>query len=121
MVLFYFYIFVMEYSMKYIVLYILTFLWITTSETAAQKPVIDLLPSTHKQHHPEAVIDTCLTSDSLVVVVASHPSKTYGESMHQYNVPVRDSLFPNRPGMFPLIFKSIFPIRFLIYNTALNR
>ncbi|MFH0756445.1 MAG: hypothetical protein V2B15_04075 [Bacteroidota bacterium] len=105
--------------MKYIVLYTLTLLWITISDSAAQKPVIDLLPSTHRHGHPEAVFDTCSTHDSLVVVAAFHPSKPNQDNIHQHDEQGRDSLLPNRPGMFPLIFKTVFPIRFLIYNTAL--
>jgi hypothetical protein len=35
-------------------------------ETNAQKPAISLLPSKAETIHPEAIIDTTLTSDSLI-------------------------------------------------------
>ncbi len=114
--------------MRYIVLYILTFLWITTSESAAQKPTIDLLPSTHRQLHPEAVIDTISSNDSLVIVVAQHPAKKAENRLAQPIAPMRDSLFPKRmsrktivhskPGMVPLIIKGLFPMR-ILFTTPL--
>ena len=55
--------------MKHIVVYkitLITGLLLIITSLAAQKPTIDLLPSSHQYMHPEAMIDTSLTSDSLV-------------------------------------------------------
>jgi len=54
--------------MKNIVLYILATLLMIYSETSAQKPVIDLLPSDHEPIHQNAVADTGFAGDSLVEV-----------------------------------------------------
>jgi len=125
--------------MKYIVLYIITILWITSSETAAQKPALDLLPSTNGHIHPEAMIDTSSTNDSLVLIVPSHPgASTPAILSEEDNIRKNerrkgtglDSLFKRRnsrkvqesmkPGINPLIFRNINPIRFLFHMTALN-
>ena len=55
--------------MRYIVLYILTFWLLFVVEIPAQKPAISLIPSKVETIHPEAMIDTTLTSDSLIQVI----------------------------------------------------
>ena len=126
--------------MKYIVLYIIAILWITSSETAAQKPAIDLLPSTHEQVHPEAWIDTSVTKDSLILISPDYQGTSsiviisYEDSIRKSRRPQKktglDSLFKKRStkmikegqwqGINPLIFKNVNPIRFLFHMTALN-
>ena len=125
--------------MKYIVVYIITMIWFTASETAAQKPTLDLLPSTHEHVHPEAVIDTGSTIESLVLFAPNTPGASspvilsegdgIGKNERQKGTGL-DPLFKRRitkkvqEGMNPrinsLIIKNMNPIRFLIYMTALN-
>jgi hypothetical protein len=54
--------------MRYIVVYIILILGVTALKTSAQKPSIDLLPSASASVHPEALIDTCITPDSLFLM-----------------------------------------------------
>ena len=71
--------------MKYIVLYTLTLFLINIQEAAGQKPTIDLLPSSHAHLHPEAVIDTSYTGDSLIQIFPDikYPSKPVKEIRQQ--------------------------------------
>ena len=69
--------------MRYIVLYILTFWLFFAVESPAQKSAISLIPSKLETIHPEAMIDTTLTNDSLIRVIpvamdsatAEHPGR----------------------------------------------
>ena len=125
--------------MKYIVLYITAILWITSSEAAAQKPTIDLLPSTHEHVHPGAVIDTCSLNDSLVLIAPRHPGTSTPVILSERDSIRKnerrkgtglDSLFKKRysrkvqegvkTGINPLTLRNINPIRFLSQMTALN-
>jgi hypothetical protein len=58
---------------KYIVVYIIFILGLTSLDAEAQKPTIDLLPFASESVHPEAMIDTCITRDSLVLYDSLSP------------------------------------------------
>jgi hypothetical protein len=121
----------LKYIMKSIVLYILAILWITASGLAAQKPTIDLLPSTHGQFHPETVVDTGTYNDSLVLItiksrqVPSPAEDTGGEvrrvkgwHLKGFAERARDRQWPEN---YPLILKITNPFRFILHATALNK
>ena len=111
--------------MKYIVLYIATILLFTAPELMAQKPAIDLLPSDHGIMHPEAMIDTSYTKDTLVFfgVPAAASDSTIGM------VPPKSR---DRKGsqklekghwegiLESLIIHRLYPLRMFILITALN-
>ncbi len=67
--------------MKRIVLYTIVFttgLLACTPEISGQKPTIDLLPSANQHLHPEAIVDTTFSSDSLVKAKpGEQPSSLY--------------------------------------------
>jgi hypothetical protein len=115
-------------------------LGITFSETAAQKPAIDLLPSTHEIIHPEAVVDTSCTYDSQARRIqtgrkASEPGRESGEERtlqdenrekgRSLDLPVqgvnpKKVRHGHKPRRNPLIFRNSNPIRFLILVNALK-
>jgi hypothetical protein len=114
-------------------------IWFTASDTAAQKPTLDLLPSSHEHVHPEAMIDTSSTMDSPVLFAPNTPTASLpvihsdGDGMEKNERQKGtglDSLFKKRytkkvqegmnPGINSLIILNINPIQFLIYMTALN-
>jgi len=106
--------------MKYIVLYIIVLLWINPSGTAAQKPAIILLPSAQEYIHPEVLIDTSFTNDSLIIAIQSDPKKeSILESKHREKETGLDISF-RKPGNYPLLFKKLNPIKFYIRFTALK-
>ncbi len=112
--------------MKYIVLYSITFFLITLSDAAGQKTAIDLLPSTSGQVHPEAVIDTCYTNDSLVRIMpgdlnTSRPKEEIKEDSVRRIKEVEKNRSKNKAGKHPLIFKITNPLRFFIQVTALKK
>jgi hypothetical protein len=121
----------LKYIMKSIVLYILVILWITQSGLAAQKPTIDLLPSTHGQFHSETVVDTGIYNDSLVLItiksrqVPPSTEETEGEVRPMKGWYLKG--FAERandrqwPGNYPLIVKITNPFRFFLHATALNK
>lgn len=57
--------------MKYIVLYTLLILLLLPGEARAQKQVYFLIPSARMHIHPEAMVDTMATGDTLVVTDTS--------------------------------------------------
>lgn len=67
--------------MKNIVLYTLALFLMNLPEVFGQKPAIELLPSSHEHNHPEAVIDTSYTGDSLIQIIpyTKLPSKPVKE------------------------------------------
>ena len=110
----------------------------------AQKPNIDLLPSTHQRTHPEANVDTSSSTISLVKSVPDNPPKSVfsdNEAKRKFwrNEGERkglklDSLFQkkdsnrerkvNRQGKehskYPLFLTFINPIKLFYHITALK-
>ena len=106
--------------MKYIVVYILAILWISTSGTAAQKPAIVLLPAAQEHIHPEAWIDTSYTKDSPVIAVQKEsPEERIPEYKEKENEPGTEIL-SQKTGNYSLLFKKLNHIKFFIHFTALK-
>ena len=126
--------------MKYIVLYALVFLTITLPHGTAQKPAYELLPATHALVHPEALVDTCHSTDSLERITVTGPyepvldqdlrkKKTSREENRKRTFNL-DSLFrkqnkkkaqaSDQTGNHTLYIKKYNPIRLFILITALK-
>jgi len=84
-------------------------------KTAAQKPTIDLLPSASESVHPEAMIDTCVTPDSLFLL----DSITVKHSPALKKRTIKTVALV-KPGLYPRFIKNINPISFIIHFTALK-
>jgi hypothetical protein len=105
-------------------------LWITVSESAAQKPAIDLLPSYHGYPHPEAVIDTSARIDTLAIRVKSGFRESDPDLFPQEKAaePDRPFLLRNtsrnaqhgKRSVHLLIFRTLHPARPGFRITALN-
>jgi hypothetical protein len=117
--------------MRYIVVYTILILGVTTLKTSAQKPAIDLLPSASASVHPEALIDTCITPDSLFLMdsIILTPFKkqseisgsTYtGELFPALRKRTDKALALLKPGLDPLFIKNLNPFIFIIRFTALK-
>ena len=114
--------------MKYIVVYSLIIFCIFSSESAAQKPALLLLPTNRALMPHEAMIDTSAANDSLVFFIPNQKTNREGEVILQQKKAESDSLFPkrftnkklegSRRGSHTLNIKSLNPVRFLIYITA---
>ena len=109
-------------------------------ETSAQKPTIDLLPFKHNRVHPEAIIDTSFSKDSVVKFVpCDQPSPMVSKEKEKKKIIRReswkswfylDSLFQKqvsksnrtgkRPVKYSLNLKYINPIKFFLHLTALK-
>ncbi|MCP4310983.1 MAG: hypothetical protein GY790_06950 [Bacteroidetes bacterium] len=117
--------------MKYIVVYIILILGLTSLNSAAQKPTIGLLPKTSERIHPEAMIDTCIIHDSLVLFDSLSPVRDTlrkdlamlefaGDDLPAFR---KRTFIPGvviRTGLYPLFFKKINHMIFKIYLTALK-
>ncbi len=128
--------------MKYIVVYTIAILGLTSLNAPAQKPSIDLLPTTSSSVHPEAMIDTSITHDSLHGSTAQLKYlELASPTLHQKNIGTgtgtgeitsigmgtRTDIGTGigigtgiRLGLYSLIFKRINPIMFIFYFTALK-
>ena len=104
-----------------------------------QKPTISLLPSSHHYMHPEAMIDTSLSNDSLLKYIPS-PLPQYFDidtlkadpkkKVRRQIGPSFDSIFNKeenqrvssgiRSKSFPLHIKFLNPINLFIHITALK-
>ena len=117
--------------MKYIVVYMIIFLGITPMKSAGQKPNIDLLPTAGNSMHPEALIDTSILCDTLFVL-DSFPvesdsvsgegsglihSRESSLSIGKRKVNTGSMI---KLGLYPLFFKKINPLSYIIYLTALK-
>jgi hypothetical protein len=108
---------------KNIVVYIILILGLTSLNSAAQKPSIGLLPTASVSFHPEAIIDTSITPDSLHRFVSPDPLSdtiTGGTTKLKYSRDATPTFAGIRLGLYPLIFKKKNPIRFIIFFTALK-
>ncbi len=126
--------------MKNIVLYLIAGCLIIFVESSGQKPTIELLPTSHQRIHPEAVIDTSHSKDSLNKIVPRENS-TVALSGEPENKSVikresrrkwfqRDSVFQkkvlkskqesNWSERFYLMFIDMNPFKLFIHITALN-
>jgi hypothetical protein len=104
-----------------------------------QKPTIELLPSAHQYMHPAAIIDTSFAHDTRTPVIPSQqPDSLYTDSLKaekekkrhfQFGLnldsilrkgEVRKNQVENRPGLIPLLFSNVNPIKLFIHITALN-
>jgi len=133
---------VLAYSMNNIVLYkiiqIVGFLALATAMTA-QKPAIDLIPSSHQIMHSEAIIDTSYAIDSLIRMNSyAQPPADQTENVPIENVkkerrqigPSMDSLFrkPETKKMqstrktwrISIYIRKFNPVKFFISITALK-
>ena len=117
--------------MRYIVVYTILILGAGSLKTAAQKPTIDLLPSAHENIHTQAMVDTCVTPDSLLLFDSIAPlpeadKKVISESLYKegYSPALRRRSLKTfkmlKPGLLPLFIKSSNPIHFIIHFTALK-
>jgi len=117
--------------MRYIVVYIILILGISTLKTSAQKPNIDLLPTASAGLHPEALIDTCIIPDSLFLIDSITPlpvkeksvtsGSTYtGELSPALRKRTNKALAFLKPGLHPLFIKKLNPFSFIIRFTALK-
>ena len=117
--------------MKYIVVYTIFILGLTSLNAEAQKPTIYLLPTVSESVHPEAMIDTIIIHDSLVLFDSLSPlhdsiRKAGTNVMYSGEASLvlrgRAKNTGNRIGLvpYPLIFRKINTIRFIIYFTALK-
>jgi hypothetical protein len=110
-----------------------------TTVMAAQKPVIDLIPSSHQIMNPEAIVDTSVAIDSLVRKNAYvHPPADQNENATIENMkkerrqigPSMDSLFrkpetrntksTRTTGSISLYIRKLNPVKFFISIIALN-
>jgi hypothetical protein len=128
--------------MKNIVLYkivLMAGMLMTITILNGQKPTISLLPSSHHYMHPEAMIDTSITSDSLAQFFPC-PLPQFNEDDILKADPVKkvrrqigpsfDSIFNkeearrisggNGSNSFPLYMKYLNPIKLFIHITALK-
>ena len=117
--------------MKYIVVYIILILGVSTLKTEAQKPKIDLLPSASVNMYPQAMIDTCVIPDSLFLLDSIAPApkaeeKIISETTYtgEYSPALRrrttKAVLLLKPGFLPLFIKNMNPIHFVIHLTALK-
>ena len=133
---------VLAYIMRNIVLYRLTFaigILMAVNLAKAQKPAIDLLPSSHQYMHPAAILDTSSVNDTLIHIVPfispdtvnTDSLKVKKEKKRQFQFglnldsilhkgEVRKNQVGSRSGLFPLIMKNLNPIKLFIHITALN-
>ena len=111
MVLLFIYIFALTSIMKNIVLYIIPLLLFVFSESVSQKPTIDLLPSNHERPHPEAIVDTVYTKDTLVMKSPVKKKITTTDSGNRKGEERKESFRKKVKPQQVLIF----------YITALNR
>jgi len=116
---------------KYIVVYIILILGLTTLRIEAQKPTIDLLPTASEGAHHEALIDTSIARDSLIIYDSLSPLRdTIREagtelsySKATFSTLKKRAYGSNgglRPVLYPLIFKKISPFNFIFFFTALK-
>jgi hypothetical protein len=122
----------------YKIIFLSGFLALATA-TSAQKPAIDLIPSSHQIMHPDASIDTSLVLDSLVRMKAYvQPPAKNTEKAPIENVkkvrrqigPSMDSLFKRtekkemqstrKAGSLSLYIRKFNPVKFFISITALK-
>lgn len=114
--------------MKSIVVYTFAIVWIFALDCTAQKPAIDLLPSSRGQVHPEELIDTIHTYDSLqdlpsggldsIYSIREDAKISFSNSEEpEKEVPMRIRL---RQGTHPLLFIKLNPIHFFLHITALK-
>ena len=136
MVLLFLYIFAITSIMKNIVLYTIPVLLLVFTESIAQKPTIDLLPSNHERPHPEAIIDTIYTKDTLVINFPVEKQNSKSDS-EVWKGEIRKKGFLRgrfrgseilKPGkhadsiLYKLVLKNVKSCRILIfYITALNK
>ena len=108
--------------MKYIVVYIILILGVSSLKTEAQKPTIDLLPSVSANMYPQAMIDTCIIPDSLFLSDSIAPAtKAYtGEYSPTLRRRSTKAVLLLKPGFLPLFIKNMNPIHFIIHLTALK-
>jgi len=128
--------------MNNIVLYKITLavgLLMVVSMAKAQKPVIDLLPSSHQYMHPAAIIDTSFANDTLTSLpVFPSPDTLNTDTLikeeekknhFQFGLnldsilqkrEVRKNQTGSKSDFFPLIIRYLNPIRLFIHITALN-
>ena len=117
--------------MKYIVVYTILILGVSSLKTEAQKPTIDLLPSANANMYPQAMIDTCVIPDSLFLLDSVAPApkaeeKIISETTYtgEYSPALRrrtaKAVLLLKPGFLPLFIKSMNPIHFIIHLTALK-
>ncbi len=117
--------------MKNIVVYTILFLGLTSLNTAAQKPTLDLLPYASESLHPEAMIDTCIAPDSLFLKDSLAPLPKSGRSKimeAKYSVEhspaIRKKTIKTgmvaKPIHYPLFIKNFNPTSFFIHFTALK-
>ncbi|MEN8228670.1 MAG: hypothetical protein ABFS38_10995 [Bacteroidota bacterium] len=101
--------------MKYIVLYtmMMAALLMLFTEVTGQKPTIDLLPSKHKRIHPEAIVDTSFSNDSVVKFIPDDQSSSIDSNKKEKKKKIR-----RRKSWKSL--KYINPINFFIHITALK-
>ena len=111
--------------------------WLST--LTAQKPAIDLISSHQQYRHPEAIIDTCFTIDSMAhepFKVEATPagdqklSKSPAKKKRRQIGPSLDTIFQKQEPMNKkqekskknsLLFnRRLNPIKILIYITALK-
>ena len=105
--------------MRYIVVYIILILGVTALKTSAQKPTIDLLPAASMGIHPEALIDTCITPDSLFLIDSISPLPVKDQSVRSGST-YTGALFPalrKRPNK---ALSYLNPLSFIIRFTALK-
>ncbi len=105
--------------MRYIVVYTILILGITALETSAQKPTIELLPSTSASVHPEALIDTCITPDSLFLIDSITPLPVKEQSVLSGST-YTGLLFPALRKRRDKALALINPFSFFIRFTALK-
>ena len=128
--------------MNNIVLYKLVFLTgilLAVNLVRAQKPAIDLLPSSHQYNHPAAIIDTSFANDSLTFqapfpvsdssYIPAPEAEKEKKRKFQFGLnldsilhkgEVRKSQVSTRTGLIPLMKKNLNPIKLFIHITALN-
>lgn len=117
--------------MKYIVVYTILILGLTSLKSAAQKPNIALLPTASESMHPEALIDTCITIDALFrddsvfnrrdparEPVSDFPDQQDPSPVQRGKAPKVAVLIKQR--LYHLPFKKFNPISFIIRLTALK-
>ena len=105
----------------------------------AQKPAIDLLPSSHQYMHPESVIDTSMTGDTLTYDLPLPLNQDPGndtllkesskKNRFQFGLSL-DSLFQRKEnkkvqekagtGKIPLLYKKFNPLKLFFFVSALN-